>query len=1105
LTGQVTQHGEPLWYKDAIIYELHVKSFCDSTGDGVGDFRGLIQKLDYLQELGVTALWLLPFYPSPLLDDGYDISDYFHIHPSYGTLADFKRFLREAHKRGIRVITELVINHTSNQHKWFQRSRRSKPGSLWRDLYVWSDTTERYRDARIIFTDSESSNWAWDPVAKAYYWHRFYNHQPDLNYDNPRVRHLIFRVLDYWFGMGVDGMRLDAVPYLFEREGTNCENLPETHAFLRELRAHVDAKFQDRMLLAEANQWPEDAAAYFGNGDECHMTFHFPIMPRLFMAVRMEDRFPIVDVLEQSLSIPPTCQWGMFLRNHDELTLEMVTDEERDYMYKAYARNREARINVGIRRRLAPLLNNNRRLIELMNSLLLSLPGTPILYYGDEIGMGDNYHLGDRNGVRTPMQWTPDRNAGFSSANPQALFLPAISDPEYHFTTINVETQSGNLSSLLWFTRRIIAVRKRFKAFGRGRLEFLPSDNSKVLTYLRYTEDECILAVANLSRYCQAVHIQMPNHVGWRVREIFSDSRFPDIGEAPYILTPGPHTFYWFLLEPPTEASRGGSERSFDVQANVTWDRFLGSIPPGFSAALLAYIRRTRWFGGKALTVRTLHVADHQVLRTRGGLVYLLLLEITYTSGVQESYTLPIGFATGDVQIKVLQEAPASVIAHLRLREQDGILYEAVVNEEFRQTLLQTILQGRSRKRNGGHLVVHRGNNLPALLGDKTPPIPSQLLQAEQSNTSIVYKDTFFLKLYRRVEEGMNPDVELPRCLTEETRFTQTPAYAGSLVWQRESSSPITIALLLQFVLNEGNAWSFTLDNIDNSLSHAMTLKGKLEAPPESPASVLAVNPNAIPATVQEFIGPVFTEMMSLLGQRTGELHLALGALTQDPDVIPEPFSLLYQKSLYQSIRALVLKVLDDLERSLPSLDPATAEAARNVLANRKTILPQIRRLTNRKIEAMRIRTHGDYHLGQVLYTGKDFVVIDFEGEPARPLTERRLKQSALRDVAGMIRSFHYAAQSGLILLAGKQGMDIEYIRPWANLWYSYVSGIFLHSYRNTVAGSPIVPTDPVDFAILLEAFLLEKAVYELAYELNHRPDWLMVPVRGIIEQILRT
>ena len=1105
MADQQAQTDQSLWYKDAIVYELHVKSFYDRNGDGIGDFEGLIQKLDYLQELGVTALWLLPFYPSPLRDDGYDISDYFHVHPDYGTLSDFRRFLREAHKRGIRVITELVINHTSNQHKWFQKSRQSKPGSLWRDLYVWSDTTERYQDARIIFTDSESSNWAWDPVARAYYWHRFYSHQPDLNYDNLRVRRLILRVLDYWFGLGVDGMRLDAVPYLFEREGTDCENLPETHAFLKELRAHVDQKFQDRMLLAEANQWPEDAAAYFGSGDECHMAFHFPIMPRLFMAARMEDRFPIVDILEQSLNIPAKCQWGMFLRNHDELTLEMVTDEERDYMYKAYARDREARINVGIRRRLAPLLNNNRRLIELMNSLLLSLPGTPILYYGDEIGMGDNYHLGDRNGVRTPMQWTPDRNAGFSTTNPQGIFLPAITDPEYHYTTINVETQSGNLSSLLWFTRRIIAVRKRFRAFGRGRIEFLPSDNNKVLTFIRSVENENILVVANLSRYCQAVHVQMSGYAGCHVREIFSDNRFPDIGEAPYILTLGPHTFYWFALEQPAASSLREPERSFDLQSDVTWDRILdGGVQPQFLAALRAYARRARWFGGKGLTIRATRIADHLALDIRNGPVYVLLLEITYASGTQDNYTLPLGFAAGDLQAKIVQDSPASIIARLRLRDQEGILYEAVPNEDFHQALLQMISQGRSRKMDGSQVLVHRGSQFAAMLGDKTLPIPSQLLKAEQSNTSIVYKDTFILKLYHRVQEGTNPDVELLRHLTEEAGFTNTPAYAGSIGWQRDRASPVTIALLLQFVPNQGDAWSFALDNIDNSLSHALTLKGKLETLPELPASMRSIDPDSIPTIVRDFVGPVFVDMMSLLGRRTGELHLALMSLSQSPDVTPEPFSLLYQKSLYQSIRGLTLKVLNELEGALRPLDPPTAEAVKRVLANRKTILSRMHRIMdNKKIQAMRIRTHGDYHLGQVLYTGKDFVIMDFEGEPTRSITERRLKQPALRDIAGMIMSFHYAAHGSLLRRAAQQGTDADYLRHWADVWYFYVSGVFLHSYLKTVAGTQVIPGDERNFAILLETFIIEKAIYELGYELNHRPDWLMIPIHGV-EQILK-
>src|SRR5262245_1547080 len=536
------------WYKDAIIYEAHVRAFHDSDGDGFGDFRGLTRKLDYLEDLGVTAVWLLPFYPSPLRDDGYDIADYTSIHPQYGKLDDFKEFLAEAHRRGIRVITELVINHTSDQHPWFQRARLAPKGSPERDFYVWSDTADRYADARIIFKDFEPSNWSWDPVAKQYYWHRFYHHQPDLNYDNTAVWDAIFPLVDFWFGMGVDGVRLDAVPYLYEREGTNCENLPETHAFLKALRAHVDERFPGRMFLAEANQWPEEAVAYFGDADECHMAFHFPVMPRLFMALHQEDRFPILDILDQTPLIPDGCQWCLFLRNHDELTLEMVTDEERDYMYRAYAQDRTARINLGIRHRLAPLLKNDRRRIELMNGLLFSLPGTPVVYYGDEIGMGDNIYLGDRNGVRTPMQWSADRNAGFSRANPQRLYLPIIIDPEYHYEAINVEAQQGNASSLLWWMKRLIALRQQFQAFGRGTIEFLRPDNPRILAFVRRYGEERILVVANLSRFVQYVQLDLSEFKGMVPQELFGRTPFPPIGELPYLLTLGPHSFYWFAL-----------------------------------------------------------------------------------------------------------------------------------------------------------------------------------------------------------------------------------------------------------------------------------------------------------------------------------------------------------------------------------------------------------------------------------------------------------------------------------------------------------------------------------------------------------------------------
>src|SRR5215218_6465747 len=525
---------QPLWFKDAVIYETHVRAFFDSDEDGIGDFRGLVEKLEYLHDLGITAIWLLPFYPSPLKDDGYDIADYFDIHPAYGTLQDFRVFLREAHRRGLRVITELVINHTSDQHPWFQRARRAAPGSPERDFYVWSDTADKYRDARIIFRDFETSNWTWDHVAGAYFWHRFYSHQPDLNYRNPAVIQAVYEVVDFWLGMGVDGLRLDAVPYLIEEEGTDCENLPGTHQILKDLRRYMDERYTDRMLLAEANQWPEESIAYFGDGDECHMAFHFPLMPRLFMAIHTEDRFPIVDILAQTPPIPETCQWALFLRNHDELTLEMVTDEERLYMYRAYAQDPEARVNLGIRRRLAPLLGNDRRRIELLNALLCSLPGTPVIYYGDEIGMGDNIYLGDRNGVRTPMQWSDDRNAGFSGAHPQRLYLPLIVDHVFHHEAVHVEAQQQNPHSLLNWTRRLLALRRRHPAFGLGDLEILHPTNHAVLAFIRRHEDECLLVVANLSRFVQNVELDLRPYRDLVPIELFGRASFRPIGDEPY-------------------------------------------------------------------------------------------------------------------------------------------------------------------------------------------------------------------------------------------------------------------------------------------------------------------------------------------------------------------------------------------------------------------------------------------------------------------------------------------------------------------------------------------------------------------------------------------
>jgi len=1091
--------GESLWYKDAIIYELHVKSFYDGNGDGIGDFQGLIQKLDYLQELGVIAIWLLPFYPSPLKDDGYDIADYFNINPDFGSLRDFRRFLRAAHKRGIRVITELVINHTSDQHKWFQRARRAKPGSVWRNFYVWSDTPDKYKEARIIFKDFEHSNWSWDSVAQAYYWHRFYSHQPDLNFDSPAVRREIFRVVDFWFNMGVDGLRLDAVPYLFERDGTNCENLPETHAFLRELRAHVEEKYDDRMLLAEANQWPEDASEYFGAGNECHMAFHFPVMPRLFMAVQMEDRFPIIDMIEQSLDIPEGCQWVMFLRNHDELTLEMVTDEERDYMYRVYAQDPKARINLGIRRRLTPLLDNNRRKIELMNFLLFSLPGTPVLYYGDEIGMGDNYYLGDRDGVRTPMQWSADRNAGFSRANPQQLYLPLVIDLQYHYMAVNVENQLNNPSSLLWFMRRLAATRNRFKAFGKGSIEFINSDNPRVLTFVRSYEDETVLVVANLSRFCQITRLDLTEYSKLVPEELFGGNIFPVVNEQPYVLTLGPHNTYWFTLREQKQPMVEVAEQIPCLKLDTDWRKITQDDYKEQLATLLPdYLKKCRWFGGKGKPVRRATIIDSIAVTSGENISHLLLVQVSYTGSPRETYLLPVSLATHGEALEISRQSPQSVMGELQLKDEQGIIYEGVHSTQFRGDLLRIVAGRPGIKVGRGQLVGRRSSKFRKLLGAKKLPLDSRLLMTEQSNTSVLYEDLLFLKLYRRLEGGANPDVEISRHLTEYTDFTNFPAYAGSIEWRRRDSESFVVGLLLEFVPNETDAWTYTLDSVGRYLTQATTHKKDLESVLKAPKSFRDIDVEDIGERLRDLIGPVYVDLVSLLGKRTGELHLALASFAHDGDMEPEPFSMLYQKSVYQSMRALTLQVFDDLQSNLRNMNDEVAKQTRSILEAKQEILRHFRDITNHKISAMKIRIHGDYHLGQVLYTGKDFVIIDFEGEPTRPLGERRLKRSVLRDVAGMIRSFHYAAHGVIILRPGTQTADLEDLQRWADLWYYCVAGVFLSSYLAVVGDAEFLPKDKQDFETLLETFLLEKAVYELGYELHNRPDWLLIPIRGV-------
>ncbi len=873
------------WYKDAIIYEVHVRAFFDSVTDGIGDFGGLTQKLDYLDDLGVTALWLLPFCPSPLRDDGYDISDYTDVHPSYGSLRDFQRFLREAHRRGLRVITELVLNHTSDQHVWFQRSRRAAPGTRWRNFYVWSDTPEKYKDARIIFKDFENSNWTWDPLAKAYYWHRFYSHQPDLNWDNPEVRTAMFEAMDFWFDLGVDGLRLDAVPYLFEREGTNCENLPETHQALRELRKHVDEKYRDRMLLAEANQWPEDAVAYFGKGDECHMAFHFPLMPRLFMALRMEDRYPITDILKLTPPIPDVCQWAMFLRNHDELTLEMVTDEERDYMYRSYARDREMRINLGIRRRLAPLLENDRPRIEMMNALLCSLPGTPVIYYGDEIGMGDNIFLGDRNGVRTPMQWSSDRNAGFSRANPQRLYLPVNIDPEYHYETINVEAQQNNSHSLLWFTKRIIQQRKRFKAFGRGTLEFLYPSNRKVLAFIRQYQDETLLVVANLSRFAQCVDLDLASRQGMVPVEVFGRAKFPTITESPYLLSMGPHAFYWFHLQPREVLQDSFSPTGAQEEAPVLR---VGSIEEAFSEeamlqlqALIPRILRSRpWFLSKRRDITGLSL--QKVLTFPGTSAHLLFLTVSFSEGDPEVYLIPVSVAVGEKAEALMHDHRGAVVTRLLGLPDDtkAVLYPATLDRDFSDNLLRAIVRRRRIRGEGGELVGSHTREFRKAWGAVQSNLEPSPQQTDECFTVINYGNDFVLKLYRKLEDGINPGREVPEFLCEQTAFAAIPRALGSLdyrVYHDDEVVETCFGTLSSMVPNANSGWHYTLDQLGLFFEHALVIPQEDPRLRELKVPPLWAQTDSVPQLIAELLGN-YLDSARLLGRRTAELHGALSS-----------------------------------------------------------------------------------------------------------------------------------------------------------------------------------------------------------------------------------
>ena len=1080
---------DPLWYKDAVIYQVHLKSFFDANNDGVGDFEGLLQKLDYIVELGVTAIWMLPFYPSPRRDDGYDIADYRGVHPDYGTLNDLRRFVVAAHERGLKIIIELVINHTSDQHSWFQRARRAPVGSPERDFYVWSDDDGKYAGTRIIFCDTEKSNWTWDEEAKAYYWHRFYSHQPDLNFDNPLVMEEVLSAMRFWLDMGVDGLRLDAIPYLVEREGTSNENLDETHTVIKQIRAEIDRYAPGRMLLAEANMWPEDAQAYFGDSDECHMSFHFPLMPRMYMAIAREDRFPITDIMRQTPAIPENCQWAVFLRNHDELTLEMVTSSERDYLWETYASDKRARINLGIRRRLSPLMQHDRRRIELMNGLLLSMPGTPVIYYGDEIGMGDNIWLGDRDGVRTPMQWSIDRNGGFSRADPAGLVMPPIMDPIYGYQAVNVEAQAGDQHSLLNWMRRMLRVRGRHRAFGRGTQQFLFPGNRKVLAYLRQhpTEDgsdETLLCVYNLSRSAQAVELDLHQFAGRVPVDVIGGSVFPPVGQLTYLLTLPPYGFYWFLLatERALPSWHAPTPEPLPDLSTIVVRNTLTEIGDGASRQLLeqdvlpAYLAKRRWFSSKSETLNGVRIEYLQPLsQDRDNTA--LLSEITVSVGDREErYCLPIGAAEED---NVLPLAQQLALTRIRRGPLVGYVTDGFATDAFARSTMDLIAQDATMTLpDGGSLQFRKTDRLEDV--KPSGEVHIRRLSAEQSNSSMIIDDAIVLKVVRKVLAGIHPEAEISRYLTRRG-FANTPPLLGEVTRVEANGTPNTLVLVQGFVRNQGDGWQWTLDFLDRAA--------------EDSIAVVAGDEDQTEDHYSNYSG-----FAQALGRRLAQLHDVFASAGDDPAFKPEVVTDAELEDWADGVVHQIDLAVGALARTANG-EGENAEMAGRLLAREQELKQLARRLAKAGKGSLRTRVHGDFHLGQVLVVGGDAFLIDFEGEPAKTMEQRRAHSSPLRDVAGMLRSFDYAAATAAQRMDSNTDRTNERRVALVETFRTRAGADFAAAYREVLDASPNRWVEPGAEKALVDLFLLEKAAYEIRYEADNRPDWIGIPLNGL-EQI---
>ena len=1089
----VAAADDPLWYKDAVIYELHIKAYADSNGDGIGDFRGLTERLDHVQSLGVNTIWLLPFYPSPQRDDGYDVADYQNVHPSYGTLEDFRGFVVEAHRRGLRVITELVVNHTSDQHPWFQAARQAPKGSPEREFYVWSDDPNLYAGTRIIFTDTEKSNWTWDEVAQQYFWHRFFSHQPDLNFDNPAVLDAVLKAMEFWLQMGVDGFRLDAIPYLIERDGTSNENLRETHSVIKAIRTRVEARYPGRLLLAEANMWPEDVREYFGDGDECQMAYHFPLMPRMYMAIAQEDRHPIVEILAQTPDIPSNCQWAVFLRNHDELTLEMVTSKERDYMYRMYALDARARINLGIRRRLAPLLENDRSRIELMNSLLLSMPGTPVLYYGDEIGMGDNIFLGDRDGVRTPMQWTSDRNGGFSRADPQRLYLPPIQDPIYGYEAVNVEAQSREPSSLMNWTKRLLAVRSGSHAFGRGRFTMLHPGNRKVLAYVRDHLDDVILCVFNVSRVAQPVELALEAYKGRVPVEMLGRSAFPPIGDLPYMLTLPAYGFFWFRLATDAAPPQWHAERravedlpvlvlfdgwnSFFPKKVVPWRIGMADkIRSQFERDLMpAFMLRQRWYASKTEPLKSVSLAASAMLESPLG-QWLLALFDTQGPLERARYFAPLAIAFDDDNEERTRELGALAVSKVRQQAQVGVLADAMGDEPFCRALIEAIGASRNLPAQGGRLRFTPTAAFKEVAGDALRVATPLHRLTTSSNSISLLGDRLFLKAYRRLQPGASPELEMGRFLTDVAGFKHSVPVAGSVEFHGSDGSVWALALLQAQVTNQGDAWSYTVDQL------ARMLETRRDVAEDA----------------QDGLRPM-ADRIKVLARRVAELHVALARPTGTPAFEPEPVLAADLAAWSATVRDECRRTLELLGQRRATLAEPLAALADRVAGAAPVLAGRLGEVSGLPPAGLKTRLHGDLHLQQVLICRDDFLIIDFEGEPRRTLAERRAKHCALRDVAGMLRSFDYARHTALYQTA-QGATEVEQLAPVARQWERRMRDAFVQTYREVAVAGGLYANDAAFEAArpLLDLFELEKALYELRYEFDNRPDWVGVPLAGI-------